>query len=198
MQFKTWHRLLNALPFRVSLSVRLASKVFLASVVISLVVTGIELLETLRNDRVDVERKLDLMLKPLIPELGQAIWDINTSSLELLAIGLSRQPDITHVKVVEPRKTLVEIGSAAEGALIFKYPLFYATASGQQREVGHLVIAVDFQAIRNRSLGGALWILGSNFLVFAGVSALLMLLIATCATRPALSKTCRVKISGNP
>ena len=161
----------------------------LASSLITLVLTGVQLYRTYRIERDDIEQRLQQVKVVHLPSITEALWATDTDVLRAQVRGILALPDVSHVVLREGEEIWAEAGQpGAEAALRLEIPVIRRSA-GEERHIGTLSVEATLDGVYARLLDQALVVLISNALKTFLVAGFMYWLINRIVLRPLASLT---------
>ena len=151
---------------RGSIGLRLVVAVLLFSSIVTLTLTALQLYLDYDREVSSIETRLDEIGRSYFGSIGQSLWNLDQSQLELQLNGILRLPDIQAAEVSEiadrPNPLRVAVGRRGSGSLITRrYPLYYVV-QGAKRQIGVLYVEATLTEVYRELLTRALVILASQ------------------------------------
>lgn len=145
------------------ISRKLALYVLLFSSLITLVMTGIQLLVDYRYGVDVIHQRLDQIANTNIDSFEQALWTLNEKSVDLQLQGLSKINDVVKVELTDLDGQVLKTYSGIEGKPFESrsYPLNY-TYRGQGNYLGSVIVYVTKAQLIQHLIDKTLIILGSQ------------------------------------
>lgn len=151
------------MPYRKQISRRLALYLLLFSSLITLILTGIQLLLDYRYGIDIIHQRLQQIANTNIASFEQASWTFNEKSIDLQLEGLSKINDVVRVELKGPHGEVLKsyTGISGEPIATRSYPLNYLYR-GQQNYLGELVVQVTDARLIQHLIDKLLIILGTQ------------------------------------
>jgi len=167
---------------KISLSRNLAVATLLFAVLISLLLTGIDLWQKLRVELRATNIRLGLIETSIVPSIADTLWQFNIAGVRLIAEGIAKQPDVSRVFIHDKQSELVSIGKAVPGSVSRQYHLKHPvwnqkTLSNSDLTLGILTVEIDQPAIEHRIITESLTNLFFNMLLIVLVAGFVLLLL---------------------
>jgi hypothetical protein len=102
------------------------------AVLITAIVTFIQMKNEFENVNTLIENEIDQVQKSTVPIMSQAVWELNVESIKTISYGLVKMPSVNYVGVHDTTNTLVEFGKRTEESRSQSYEL---TTSGDPKNV---------------------------------------------------------------
>ncbi|MFP4308966.1 MAG: PAS domain S-box protein [Desulfococcaceae bacterium] len=170
----------SALPGR-SLAFRLFLATVMASLLVSLLATGIHVFYQYRTEVAQLESTLELIEKVHVPAIAGSLFAVNDEQIVLHLRGLLNFPDIVFAEVREEKENYRyqrALGRPMDsGAIRRTFELFHPTDPGASLFLGVLSIHADYQDLHDRIQSSASLIALTTFSQIF-ITALLIFLLA--------------------
>jgi PAS domain S-box-containing protein len=165
-----------------TLSRKLALMTLSFAVIVSFVMTAIELWRSRNTELKDIDTEFAQIEAGSVPSASELLWQFNQDGLQLMAEGLAKHSNVSRVSIRSMEKTLVELGKALPGVKSHEFSLrrTVAAASGKpatDEQLGILVVDIDWASIEQRLIAGSLSTLLSNVLLILLVAGFVLLLL---------------------
>ena len=143
------------MPLMRSLSRRLAIATTGFAVLVSFLITGVELFNERRDQRRNINHQFDQISISSVPSIAESLWAFNVDAAKLTVAGIAKQPDVVLVSVSDVEKEIISHGKAVAGAAEREYPLMRAgnsKKSGKENgsRIGVLRVQIDKAGIEQR------------------------------------------------
>lgn len=128
---------------------RLGLSVFLASIIITIVTSGVYLYSELKGDIKKIETQLEEVENLYMPSISARLWVSDIEALKLDLEGLLKLQSVEYLALSEDGNLLVEVGKQPlQNRTIRNTPIFYEH-DGVQREIGLLTIEASTTDVYN-------------------------------------------------
>lgn len=135
---------------------RLGLSVFLASIIITIVTSGVYLYSELKGDIKKIETQLEEVENLYMPSISARLWVSDIDALKLDLEGLLKLQSVEYLALSEDGNLLVEVGKQPlQNRTIRNTPIFYEH-DGVQREIGLLTIEASTTDVYNMFYDNAL------------------------------------------
>lgn len=171
---------------------RLTISIILFSSLITLMITGLQLVIDYRSDINRIEHGFTNIEKVNLNVLAASIWVLDEQLLNTQLNGLIQLPDITYLQIRDDSGQEWRIGQHQLNSVIEKDFLLVYSSSSEKIQVGTLTVQADLNAVYSRLWDRAVLILLSNgvktflvagfilFLVWINITKHLLLLSKYC------------------
>lgn len=167
-------KFLNILKSR--LARRIGFYVILASSILSIFTSGIQIYSEFEREKNGVYNILDQIGKTNISSIAARVWILDSAELNTSLINLLDLPSIRHISVFEDSKLLISVGEDIEDNVIIReFPLNYI-ANNTVNSIGRLVVKASLDEVYQRVFDRAILIILSN-LVKTFIVAIFILFI---------------------
>lgn len=160
---------------------RLIVAIVLASSLITLVITSIQLYLEYDRDTAVIRSRLDEIEHSHLASVAQNVWLVDRPRLLLLLKGMCSLPDFTSAEVTADDGWTVVAGTPGQG-LVRRYPLTMDYRGGLQ-SIGTLTVTASLDGVFQRLLARAGFVLLANGLKTALVAMVMYLLVERLITR---------------
>jgi PAS domain S-box-containing protein len=165
-----------------TLSRKLALMTLSFAVVVSFLMTAIELWHSREAELLDIAAEFAQIEVATVPSASELMWQFNEDGLRLMAEGLARHASVSRVSIHSLTNPLIEIGKPVTGVKSREFVLRRTLASGQgnagtDEQLGTLVVDIDWASIEQRLISGSLTTLLSNTLLIILVAGFVLLLL---------------------
>lgn len=134
-----------------SISRRLVNATLVISLLVSVVVIAVQLLNAYRTAQDNANFRLDEVGKSIVPSIASSLWQVDTERVNLLLDGIVRLPEISYVRLDSNDGDHYERGNSSAAALATRdYSLQHN--EGKSFDMGSLHVVVG----RKRMLGGVI------------------------------------------
>lgn len=166
------------------ISKKLALYILLFSSLITLVLTGVQLLMDYRFGIDVIHQRLEQIENTSIDSFEQALWTLNNKSVDLQLQGLSKINDVVRVELIDIHGELVKSYTGVDGESFKnrRYPLYYLFRD-QQNYLGTVVVYVTKAQLFQRLIDKTLVILMTQALKTFFVTLFIMALFQYLVTR---------------
>ena len=165
------------------LAQRLIVAVVLFSMVITVVMTALELRQQYQRDLGSLEALFKQAAEVHQPSLSRSLWATDRDAIQLELEGMVREPNIVHAAVLENGRLYAQAGSRSATNLIERqYSLRYEYR-GEVREIGTLTVVATLDNIKNALRREAVGVLASNALRIFLVAIFIFVLFHRLITR---------------
>ena len=170
--------------WRAQIGRRLLLWILLASSLVTLVLTSLQLYLDYRRDVDGIEARLAEIERGYLPSLASSLWKLDREQLQLQLDGIARLPDILGAEVKDAQGTLVVHAGRpqAPGRLHRSIPLTFEDRSGR-RELGELHVAATLEGVYQRLTERALIILVSQGVKTFLISFFILFIVHQVVTR---------------
>lgn len=135
---------------------RLGLSVFLASIIITIVTSGVYLYSELKGDIKKIETQLEEVENLYMPSISARLWVSDIDALKLDLEGLLKLQSVEYLALSEDGNLVVEVGKQPlQNRTIRNTPIFYEY-DGVQREIGLLTIEASTTDVYNMFYDNAL------------------------------------------
>ncbi len=165
------------------LSVRLVVVILLVSSVITLAVTGWQLLVDYRRDLTLLEQRIDNAHNSFARSLGASLWSLDQDQLRLQLRGLLEVPHVHEVEIDGDLPMRVGEATRYSHRRSFQYPISHRTPDGRHHQLGELTIRVSLEQIHSRLLDRIKLIIGTQAIKTFLVSSILLAVFYRLVTR---------------
>ncbi|MES9876511.1 MAG: ATP-binding protein [Candidatus Sedimenticola sp. 1PA] len=167
-----------------SIASKLVMIVLVASFIVTLVTTALQL----RNDYVSsveqIESNFDFIGTDALGSLVESVWVINRKQIQLQLEGLVNLPDIEYLVILIDGKVTWQSGErTSEDVLSTSFPLL-RSYRGQEKLLGELKVTAGLDALYQRSWQSAGKILLTNAIEIFLVAGLLLLFFHFLVSQP--------------
>ncbi len=172
-------------PKRHRLGYRLLGTIVLASALLALLTTAVQLYGDYRRELGAIDEQLAQVERSALDSLADSLWSFNETQLQLQLNGLLQGRDVQHVQVRLTDGSTAEAGTrpAAGHSIVERhYPLRYSRA-GQPVPLGTLTVVVGLDGVHRRLLDRAIVILVSESAKTLVIALLILLLVNRGITR---------------
>jgi PAS domain S-box-containing protein len=151
---------------RGGIGLRLVAAVLLFSSIVTLTLTALQLYLDYDREVRGIETRLDEIGRSYFGSIGESLWKLDQSQLELQLNGILRLPDIRAVEVSEiadrQHPIRIAVGKRGSGSAISRiFPLDYVV-QGAKRQIGVLYVEATLTDVYRELLTRALVILASQ------------------------------------
>ena len=165
-----------------SLSRKLVLLTVAFAIIVSLLITGIELWRDRNAEWHEMEELFAQIEAGSVPSASELLWQFNQDGLHLLVKGIASYPHVTWVSIRSPDAPLVEIGQRRAGTVSREYALRRSINTPRQATtvdapLGFLTVEIDWTSIERQLLDNSLAKLFSNVLLIALVAGFVLLLL---------------------
>lgn len=166
------------------ISKKMALYILLFSSLITLVLTGVQLLIDYRFGIDVIDQRLEQIENTNIDSFEQALWTLNNRSVDLQLQGLSKINDVIRVELTDSNGDVVKVYSGIEGKPFKnrRYPLYYLFRD-QQNYLGTVIVYVTKAQLFQRLIDKTLIILATQALKTFFVTLFILLLFQYLVTR---------------
>jgi diguanylate cyclase (GGDEF)-like protein/PAS domain S-box-containing protein len=167
---------------KMNLGRRLTVVTMVFAILVSLVLTGIDLSSKYRIELRATNYRLAQIETTTVPSIVDAMWQYNVDSARLIAEGIAKQPDVSHVAISDGKKQLISIGKQVAGAMRREYPLkppnkYQKGLDNSGLPLGTLTVEIDHPAVEQRLLAESLSNLAYNLFLIVMVTGFVLLLL---------------------
>lgn len=150
--------------------------IVLFSSLLTLSVTGVQLLLQYRLDMKNVQQSAEIIQDSWVPALTESVWDYNTDLIELQLNGMINLPFIMEVRLSLNDGQFFAVGHPApKNNQVYNFKIQHVD-NGKHKELGKLTLAVDVNQVHQDLIRYGLTLVISN--VFkAAIVVLFMLFI---------------------
>ncbi len=172
---------------------RLTISIILFSSLITLIITGFQLVVDYRSDISRIERGFTNIEKVNLNVLAASIWVLDEQLLNTQLNGLIQLPDITYLQIRDDSGQEWRIGQHQLNNVIEKEFLLVYSSSSEKIQVGNLTVQADLNAVYSRLWDRAVLILLSNGVKTFLVAGFILFLVWINITKHllSLSKYCQ-------
>jgi len=138
-----------------SLAYKLGIFIFLASAAITLVTTGVQLIDEYRSGIRELDANFQQIQKTNLPSITNALWQIDLNQLNIEAQGILNIRDIERVRIYSKDQMVVELhrdGLADSDGADWQMRLSHNNWTGTPEEIGRVEIHASYEGIRMRTL----------------------------------------------
>lgn len=165
-----------------SLRYRLVAATLLVGLLVSLLVTALQLWLSWRSYLSDAEQRLEQIQTSYVPSLAANLWLIDETRVGLLLDGIDQLPGVDYVRLQDDHGLLIERGVLPGSALRQRnYALSYV--DGETFPLGTLQVVIGDGNIRGELLDRLVGVLLSTVLALSAGSLLLLWLVRSWVTR---------------
>lgn len=126
-----------------SIAFRLFIAVFLASLIMTLLITAIRAWFDYKAVTAEIEAQLTKIEVIYLPVIRENLWDMDEKTVKITMEGLLNIPHVKHILIEDRDKMIMEVGSIkVEHPLQREFPLSY-TYGDETRRLGVLKIDID-------------------------------------------------------
>jgi two-component system sensor histidine kinase/response regulator len=170
------------MPLMRSLSRRLAIATTGFAVLVSFLITGVELFNERRDQRRNINHQFDQISISSVPSIAESLWAFNVDAAKLTVAGIAKQPDVVLVSVSDVEKEIISHGKAVAGAAEREYSLMRAGNSTKPTKengsrIGVLRVQIDKAGMEQRLIEKYQTILVSNLILIFVVATFVLLLL---------------------
>ena len=155
----------------------MAGATLLFAVAVAILITGFSLWQEYGDNRKQSGFRMAQIEQAAAASMAEALWSYDTSSLQLLAEGISRLPYVAAVTIFDQNKALVDLGAVPAGAIVKEFPLKKLSSQPEEKPLGRLRLAIDQAAIEQGTISKYQGIFISNLVLLALVAGFLLLLL---------------------
>jgi PAS domain S-box-containing protein len=164
--------------------------IILASSVVTLATTGVQLYRDYQGDLQRIESSLQLIETSYLSTLVNSLWNFDDAQTRIMLRGMASLPDMELLEVTTPDGAVHREGSRRSGRTVEReFTLVYRSEAGES-EVGRMLVVASVDRVLGRLVDRFMFILASNavktFLVAAFALALFHLLVTRHLHRIAL------------
>ncbi|HEX6704410.1 MAG TPA: EAL domain-containing protein [Albitalea sp.] len=161
---------------------RLLAAILVASTVLALAATGVQLYDDYRNDLQAIDDELAQIERSTLDALANSVWSYNETQIRLTLAGLLQLRDVRHVEVRAGRDEVFAAGTPDPGrSLVRVYELREPTVRGVQ--LGTLRVQVGLDGVYRRLLERATVILATESAKAFLVALFILVLVNRWVTR---------------
>jgi len=169
-------------PSRESLSHRLVGWTLLASVLVSLLITALQLWHAYRAEAEAATRRLDEIGASIVPSLAASYWQLDLERVGLLLDGVERLPGIVRVELRGGDGERIARGDPEAAASMRRtYALHYGERGGT--DLGTLEVVAGDRALRAQLVSQATSIALTTTVTLLAAALLLLWLFRAQVTR---------------
>ena len=128
---------------------RLGLSVFLASIIITIITSGVYLYYGLKVEIKNIETQIEEMQNLYLPSISSRLWVSDIDSLQLDLGALLNLQSIEYLAISEQGKLLVEVGQEPLKNIIIRNTPIYYKHDGEQQEIGLLTIEASTTDVYN-------------------------------------------------
>ena len=156
---------------------RLGVSIFLISIVVTVLISSVNLYTELKSDIKNIDRQVDEIGRLYLPGIASRVWVSDVDSIKLDLSGLLNLQSIEYLAVIEGSEVLFETGDqSSENTISRHYPVFYDYAD-KQLKIAVFVIEAStadvYQQFYDNAFSSIIMIAFQTFLV-AGLVLLLV------------------------
>jgi len=171
-----------------SLSRKILVGVLLISSVFTIVIALSQVIVDYHSLVDETELQLSLIEKGYLDGISQSVWDMNQAQQEAQYQGILNIPGMSYIEVMNTDNVVVKTqGIKPDRAMVRFFPIQYSMATGEQVNLGQLIIHADMQDIYDKIISKLMLILGTQFVKTVGVSLIILWFIQFLFTRHLIS-----------
>ena len=149
---QSWLQELLSIPHKNSIARQFIIYILLFSMVITTVLTGIQLYLDYRAGVKQIRDQVTLIEKSYLQSITNAVWAFDIDVLKSLVNGLSEVPDMLYIEVRDQHQLMLKKGQPAESSFIsHSFPLVY-DYHGDKIQLGLLKVEFTLQHLYQRLL----------------------------------------------
>lgn len=173
----------NTLHISNRIAKRLILRIILFSIVVTLLISGIQLYRDYLRDVSLIDARLEQINEVNLGTLTNDLWVADIDAITTHLSGLLNLPDMQYLEIREDGKVLVSVGEKkVENSISHTFPMLYQYR-GKQNNIGTLLVVASLDGVYERLIEQAIVILISNTIQIFLVAGFILLLFQQLVTR---------------
>ena len=165
-----------------SINARLVASTLLISMLISVLVTAVQLWIAYGDAVDNASARLDEIGRSIVPSIGASLWQVDTERVDLLLDGVARLPEVAYAELESRDGDRLKRGNAHAKALATRtYALRHV--EGKAFELGSLRVVVGRERVISTLIGDAISIALTTTITLVCSAMLLSLFFRAWITR---------------
>ncbi|HYH40121.1 MAG TPA: diguanylate cyclase, partial [Azospirillum sp.] len=162
---------------------RLIFAIVLASSLITVVITSLQLYQEYRRDIDDIDRRFVQVEESYLDSIRQNVWLADRARLQTLLDGIRRLPDFEYAAVTADGAPFAASGAVPTMGERTRHYTLTQTHRGREVEMGTLTVSASLEGVVRRTLERIWFILAANAVKTSLIALFIYLLVDRLITR---------------
>lgn len=154
------------------------------SVVLALIIAGINFYHGYRSELDSIDQKLHQLEESFLASVSASLWVVDTAQLNTQIKGIYQLPYVDSVKLEDGTKVIASAGSVdSDHIIIHEWPISHSLGD-KTFTIGTLTIETDIAPLHSQLWRDFLWLLSITLLQTSLIVASLLYIVLTMIVRP--------------